>query len=113
VLFWRLLRHPQQGTAPRFMTKSHHSRGWEGLAGNATATHLASRRIIAAGAEVQVHPAALPLDLIDLVLAREGDSTVRGSVDGLRHRRAAALSGELPTLLLIRNGVGGLRLMLC
>jgi hypothetical protein len=29
VLFWRLLRHPQQGTAPRFMTKSHitkHSR---------------------------------------------------------------------------------------
>jgi hypothetical protein len=22
VLFWRLLRHPQQGTAPRFMTKS-------------------------------------------------------------------------------------------
>jgi hypothetical protein len=36
---------------------------------NATATHLASRRIIAAGAEVQVHPAALPLDLIDLALA--------------------------------------------
>jgi hypothetical protein len=22
VLFWRLLRHPQQGTTPRFMTKS-------------------------------------------------------------------------------------------
>jgi len=22
VLFWRLLRHPQQGTIPRFMTKS-------------------------------------------------------------------------------------------
>jgi len=22
VLSWRLLRHPQQGTAPRFMTKS-------------------------------------------------------------------------------------------
>jgi hypothetical protein len=25
VLFWRLLRHPQQGTAPRFMTKSRHN----------------------------------------------------------------------------------------
>ena len=22
MLFWRLLRHPQQGTTPRFMTKS-------------------------------------------------------------------------------------------
>jgi phosphoribosylpyrophosphate synthetase len=23
VLFWRLLRHPRKGTAPRFITKSH------------------------------------------------------------------------------------------
>jgi hypothetical protein len=30
---------------------------------------LAPRRVVPAGAEVQVHPAALPLDLIDLALA--------------------------------------------
>src|SRR5688500_9310507 len=30
---------------------------------------LASRRVVPAGAEVQVHPAALPLDLVDLAFA--------------------------------------------
>jgi hypothetical protein len=32
-------------------------------------TRLVSRRVVPADAEVQVHPAALPLDLIDLALA--------------------------------------------
>ena len=31
--------------------------------------HLASRPVVPAGAQVQVHPTALPLDLIDLALA--------------------------------------------
>jgi hypothetical protein len=31
--------------------------------------HLASRRVVSAGAQVQVDPAALPLDLVDLALA--------------------------------------------
>jgi hypothetical protein len=30
---------------------------------------LASRRVVPVGAQVQVHPAALPLDLVDLALA--------------------------------------------
>jgi hypothetical protein len=30
---------------------------------------LVLRRVVASGAEVQVHPAALPLDLVDLALA--------------------------------------------
>jgi hypothetical protein len=30
---------------------------------------LASRRVVAAGAQVQIHPAALPIDLIDLPLS--------------------------------------------
>jgi hypothetical protein len=40
VLFWRLLRHPQQGTAPRFTTKSR--QWWGGVAGILTALSLAA-----------------------------------------------------------------------
>jgi hypothetical protein len=31
VLSWRLLRHPQHGTAPRFMTKSPFTTHWENV----------------------------------------------------------------------------------
>jgi transposase len=43
VLFWRLLRHPQQGTTPRFMTKSPYGWYWAAdvLAATGAQVHLA------------------------------------------------------------------------
>ena len=79
---------------------------------------LASPRVVAAGAEVQVHPAALPLDLIDLALAvvlaagLEGEQlgVPRERLEGCQHvSYCHALSVALQALEVVFNRRADLR----